>query len=240
MTDPTSHDAVEDFTYSNLSPRPPARWLVALSWLLPGIRTVRMQTQPYAEAWRRANLRALTSTGPLWVVLGDSLSQGLGAGAYDHGWVGQLRDRMARRGHPFRIVNLSVSGARIHEVLDSQLPALEALTTTPALVTLLVGSNDLFRRGERDDLAATYAQLLRRLPPGSVVATLPNPMATAQVLNRTTETIAAERGLVVAETRDPRTTHWRGKLAPDHFHPNELGYAAIADVFEDALRDRLA
>ena len=46
---------------------------------------------------------------------------------------------------------------------------------------------------------------------------------------------AADRGLAVAELRDPRTASWRGKLAADHFHPNELGYAAIAEVLGDAV-----
>lgn len=233
-------DAVEDFTYSNVSPRPPARWLVALGWVLPGVRTVRRQTAPYGEAWRQQNIRALMSTGPLWVVLGDSLSQGLGASAYDRGWVGQLRDRLAGEGHSFRIVNLSVSGARIHEVLESQLPALEALRPAADLVTLLVGSNDLFRSGDRDALAATYGRLLRRLPPRSIVATLPNPTRTARLLNETVQTVAEERDFVIADTRDPRTRTWRGKLSTDHFHPNERGYTSIADIFEVAVRDRLS
>ena len=47
--------------------------------------------------------------------------------------------------------------------------------------------------------------------------------------------VADERGLVVAELRDPRTTSWRGKLAADHFHPNDRGYAALADVISDAI-----
>jgi lysophospholipase L1-like esterase len=213
---------------------------VALGWVLPGVREVRGQAGPYGAAWRRANIRALMSSGPLWVVLGDSLSQGLGASAYDRGWVGQLRDRLARDGHPFRIVNLSVSGARIHEVLRDQVPALEALTTTPALVTLLVGSNDLFRGGDRTALAETYAALLRRLPARSVVATLPTPTRTARLLNDTTETVARQHDFVVADTRDQRTTSWRDKLSADHFHPNERGYASIADVFEDAVRKRLS
>ncbi|MCO5555068.1 hypothetical protein L7F22_008608 [Adiantum nelumboides] len=38
------------------------------------------------------------------------------------------------------------------------------------------------------------------------------------------------------ELRDPRTRHWRGKLASDRFHPNDRGYAAITEVFGEALR----
>ena len=33
---------------------------------------------------------------------------------------------------------------------------------------------------------------------------------------------------------------WRGRLASDWFHPNDAGYAAIADAFEPAVRAALA
>ena len=32
---------------------------------------------------------------------------------------------------------------------------------------------------------------------------------------------------------------WRGKLAADFFHPNDAGYAAIADAFEPLVRDAI-
>jgi lysophospholipase L1-like esterase len=55
-------------------------------------------------------------------------------------------------------------------------------------------------------------------------------------VNTTILAVARERGLVVAEMRDGRTASWRGKLAADHFHPNEVGYAALADVVFSALQ----
>ena len=67
------------------------------------------------------------------------------------------------------------------------------------------------------------------------MTTLPNPSRVAGAANRAITRGAAERGLVVAELRDRRTTSWRGKLAADHFHPNERGYAAIADVLGDVV-----
>jgi lysophospholipase L1-like esterase len=72
------------------------------------------------------------------------------------------------------------------------------------------------------------------------VASQPNPSRAALEANATLDRIAAERGLVIADLRDPRTTSWKGRLAPDHFHPNDLGYAGIAEVFAGAIGDRPA
>jgi lysophospholipase L1-like esterase len=203
--------------------------------VLPGVGRVQTQVGPYAAAWRRANIAALAQDGPLWVVLGDSLSQGIGAAAFDLGWVGQLHARLALAGRDYRIVNLSVSGAHTADVIRRQLPALAALPDPPDLVTVMVGSNDLIRRSRRRELPERFRALLEAVPVGTAVSTLPNPTPTANATNAVITAVARERGLVVAEMRDGRTTSWRGKLAADHFHPNEVGYAALAEVFATAL-----
>ncbi len=215
--------------YSNLSGRPSGPVLRVLSRVLPGVRAVQDQVEPYARAWQQHNRAALAADGPLWVALGDSLSVGIGAGAYDRGWVGQLAARMPG----WRVVNLAVSGGRVRDVLERQLPVLETLR--PALVTLLIGNNDLVSPRLRPALPADLAELLRRVPPGTVVGNQPATYAAALEVNRLIDDAVATRGLRLAELRDPRTRSWTGKLAADHFHPNEAGYAGIAAVFEEAL-----
>ena len=105
----------------------------------------------------------------------------------------------------------------------------------PDLVTLMIGSNDLMRPSTRRAFVERFTAILQALPPGSVVTTLPNPSRIAAAGNAVLERIAAERGLVVAELRDPRLRSWRGRLAADHFHPNERGYAGLADVIADSV-----
>jgi lysophospholipase L1-like esterase len=235
----------EQFAYSNLSTRPRGRFVALAGRVLPGIARVQADVEPFAAQWRTANLAALESTGPLsgeplWIALGDSLSQGIGASAFDRGWVGQLHTRFAEHGTPMRLVNLSVSGARTADVLDMQIPALSELAERdawPDLVTLMIGSNDLMGRRYRDRMPERMDRILRQLPSGSLVTTLPNPTATANAVNAVIEHVASERGLVVAELRQPRTASWRGKLAADHFHPNDRGYAALADVVESAINN---
>jgi lysophospholipase L1-like esterase len=219
------------FDYSNLNDRPPGPFVTLASRLLPGVRTVQEQIGPYAEAWRRHNIAALAATGPLWVALGDSMTQGIGAPAYDRGWVGQLAARMPG----WRVVNLAISGGRVRDVLDRQLPALSALGAVPDLVTVLAGSNDLMNPRYREQLGTDLRALLQRLPAGTVVGNQPGTYAAALEVNRIIDDAVAEHGLVLAELRDPRTRHWSGKLAADHFHPNERGYAGMAEIFADAI-----
>jgi hypothetical protein len=141
------------FVYSNLNPRPPGRLVSLAGLVVPGVSRVQRDVEPFAAAWGRANQAALEQSGPLWVALGDSLSQGIGASAFDRGWVGQVHERLqaaqtAER--DLRVINLSVSGARTLDVLDTQLPALARLSADvaePALVTLMIGSNDLMTLG---------------------------------------------------------------------------------------------
>ncbi len=51
--------------------------------LLPGAAARRLQVVEFAAAWRESNEAALSTVGPLWVALGDSTGQGIGASAWD-------------------------------------------------------------------------------------------------------------------------------------------------------------
>lgn len=233
---PDRADATTAWTYSNDVVRPPGRLVRVAGVVLPGVARVQATVPGFARDWQAANRRALAADGPLWIALGDSLTQGIGASAHDRGWVGQVAERLVAAGRPHRIVNLSVYGARTEDVLDRQLPVLAEVAARvgmPGLTTLMVGSNDLLSRRHRAGLPRRFERLLRQLPPGTVVTTLPNPSA-AEV-NDVIVGVARDRGLVVADLRDSRTTSWRGRLAADHFHPNDHGYSGLADVIEPAV-----
>lgn len=207
------------------------RLLDAAAVVLPGIGRVRAQKEPFARAWEEINHAALASGRPLWVALGDSMTQGIGAGTVAGGWVPQLN---ARLGAPFAVVNLSASGARVADVLAGQLPRLPA---EPALVTVLAGANDMLTRSRRRGVADRFARLLEELPPGrSVVATLPRRNAAAREVNALIDTAEAAGRVRVADLRGPALGPIRGTLADDWFHPNEIGYARIADLFEAPVR----
>lgn len=229
-----------ELDYDNRTGRPTGPVLRLLGLLLPGVREVQRQVEPYAEAWSSHNQRALQQPGPRWVVLGDSMAQGVGASGPAGGWVGQLADRLAATGHELSLVNLSATGARVRDVIDQQLPVLAALGAPVPLVTVLIGSNDLFGRRRRGrELPDAMRELVAGLPSGAVVATLPQPRAAARRANRWIDAAAAAGRIRLVDLRVHGPESWRGRLAPDRFHPNDAGYAALADAFEPVVRAAL-
>lgn len=205
---------------------------------LPGLRRVHAQVAVYAKAWDEANALALASSGPLWVVLGDSTAQGIGALGPDQGYVGQVHKMLsAATGKPWRVLNLSKSGAKVADVLAAQVPRLEALDVAPDLVTLAIGSNDVIRRTPLPLLGRDLREILGRLPAGSVVATLPAGLfrERADAIDAVIRSAAAERGLRVVELGAHTGPPWEGKYAEDRFHPNAHGYSFYAAAFAEAL-----
>jgi lysophospholipase L1-like esterase len=228
-------DRAGPFDYSNVSPRRAGWFLRAAELVIPGVGRVQDQVPRYADAWQRASRAALGQSGPLWVALGDSMTLGIGASAFDHGWVGQLSRRLTRGGRPYRVVNLAFSGARVTDVLDRQLPALGRLGQRPDLVTVLIGSNDTVRRQYREALPAAYQALLAALPPAAVVGTLGGAARVTAEVSDMIRATAPGLGLIVADLRSGGPPSWRGRLADDHFHPNDLGYAGLAAAFGAAI-----
>ncbi|MEQ3551799.1 GDSL-type esterase/lipase family protein [Pseudonocardia nematodicida] len=224
MTDPG------DLRFANRTGRPPGRWITLAGRVLPGIRRVQQQIEPFAAFWEERNRDELARSGPLCVALGDSMAQGIGATTPEGGWVGRLLPVLPG----WRVVNLAQYGARVDDVVGTQLPAARRLR--PDLVLCLIGSNDLMNPRHQDGVGDRYVSLLDALPRGTVIGNQPGTFAAALQVNGLIDDAARTRGLVPAELRDPRTRHWRGKLSSDRFHPNDAGYAAIAEVFTEALR----
>jgi acyl-CoA thioesterase I len=197
-----------------------------------GVTAMRADCVAFADHWQAHNEQVLRADGPLWVVLGDSTAQGLGAPSPDGGYVGQVLAALRRRsGLPWRVFNLSMSGALIRDVLTSQLTR---LPPSADLVTCGIGFNDILYNGP-GKLFADLRALLAAVPDDTVVLDLPVPAGYAGVLglagrpyviriNRTLHEVAASRGLPVAEVSRHFLPPWSGKFAPDCFHPNQDGY----------------
>ncbi len=60
---------------------------------------------------------------------------------------------------------------------------------------------------------------------------MPQPRRAALAVNEIILAAQAERGFGVVDMRATAFSSWRGRLAEDHFHPNDAGYQAIADAF---------
>lgn len=225
-------------------PDPPATLGARLRYqamgLLPGARPRRRQIARYADEWDAANERALAGAdgdGPLWVVLGDSTSQGIGASSREAGYVLRVLALLrAQRDPGWRVVNLAVTNDRTHHVVERQLPALGRLPVDPALVTCAIGANDLLL-GSGASLPADQERLVSALPAGAVVATIPQGVrpARAEAANAHLRALAATRDLPVADVWARTGPPWHGKFSADHIHPNDRGYTDWVAAFADAL-----
>lgn len=207
-----------------------------LPGVFPGRREVHRQIEMYAAAWAAANEAALDGDGPVWVALGDSTAQGIGASSWDAGYVGQfLRLLRDETGESWRVVNLSRSGARVVDVARDQLDHMARLVPHPDLVSCVIGANDVFT-SRLADVRRHFGDVAERLPRSSILATVPKglPRWRAQTINEIIRHVTATHGHRLADIWAHSGPPWRGKLCADRFHPNDVGYemgtAALAEV----------
>jgi acyl-CoA thioesterase I len=197
-----------------------------------GVNAMREDCAAFAQYWNGHNERVAGRDGPLWVVLGDSTAQGLGAASPSGGYVGQVLSGLrGRTGESWQVLNLSKSGSLLGDVIGTQLPRVPA---GAVLVTCGVGMNDILYTPP-GKLFADLRQLVASVPDGTVLLDLPVPagvwglIGRASVpyvvrINRVLYMAAAQRGLPVARVSDQFTPPWRGKFAKDNFHPSQDGY----------------
>ena len=137
------------------------------------------------------------------------------------------------------VLNLAVSGARIQDVIDEQLPKLSQLAHPPVFVTCTVGNNDLLRSIRVKRTTTQLNELFDALPEGAIVATLPSAGSMiATYVNRVIRGEAPLRRLRVADVA-AHMSGWRGRIATDGFHPNDKGYEAWTAAFTEALAPTL-
>ncbi|MEM7094010.1 MAG: GDSL-type esterase/lipase family protein [Actinomycetota bacterium] len=200
-----------------------------------GVAMIDAQTERYHLRWDEHNEQARDGDGPLWVALGDSATQGVGASEWENGWTHLVLARLRETtGEPWRVVNLSMSGGRFADVTDRQIPVLNTMLPTPDLVTCVIGSNDLmWRRGSRG-VFRDAEKCVERLPAGTWLSRLNGPGQRRQRLNEIFDQATALRGL-------EKFNIWswpsgRNALAADHIHPSDLGYEYMADLAWEAIR----
>jgi len=220
-------------------------FLVVLAVVLIGVRgedllELRSSVATTADYWRQPRG---TPGGLLYVALGDSTAQGIGASRPELGYVGLVAERLRRAtGRPVRVVNLSRSGARIEDLLREQVPALSQLR--PDLVTVAIGGNDV-RAYDPVAFADRVRRLTAQLPAGSVLADVPyfmhgrwerDALEASDAVRRS----GVARGLAVVPLHEAQRREGAiamlNQFAADWFHPNDHGYRVWADAFWATIR----
>lgn len=209
------------------------------------VHEIELQREPHAEFWDRWNVDAVRSDGPLWIALGDSTSQGIGAADPGDGWIPRSLERLrSSTGDPWRVINLGITGAQFSDIVEHELPRLAELRSAgqePSLVTHLAGANNLMAPGSWPRTLRDVRTILDAIPDGSVVARVGVSSAfnsmLARRINGLLEANAKQRSLHLFWPWD-----WpsRDGLAADKFHPSSKGYGYMTDVIFPRIEDSLA
>jgi len=199
-----------------------------------GVAEIDAQVEHYHQRWDESNEQARLQHGPLWVALGDSSSQGVGASAWENGWTHTVLERLRdTTGDPWRIVNLSMSGGRFLDVADRQVPVLNTMLDTPALVTCVIGSNDLMWRTGSSGIIKDANRAVDRIPPNTLVSKLNGVGQRHKALNQ-----IFERGAATRDHELFNIWNWpsgRGALARDRVHPSDVGYGHMSELAWSAV-----
>jgi len=128
------------------------------------------QREPFAQFWDAHNATSVNESGPLWVVLGDSLAQGIGATSPENGFVLNVVDQLREAsGEPWRVVNLAMTGARISHVVEQELSTLRQADLAPMITTCMIGFNDFIGGTSAASIASGAKDLIDGVPHGTLV-----------------------------------------------------------------------
>ncbi|WP_141594384.1 MULTISPECIES: SGNH/GDSL hydrolase family protein [unclassified Myxococcus] len=182
-----------------------------------------------------------------YVALGDSTAVGVGA-ARGGGYPERLASRLRAAGLPVGLTNLGQSGARIRDVFTGQVK--RAVAAQPTLVTLGIGTNDLWRGTPVEDFQDDLDRIARRLKQTGAPLVVVNlaDLALAPVarlvpaalyegriepFNAAIAEVARVHGMhhvdlfTASKEMIPRSPHF---FSDDGFHPSADGYEEWADL----------
>lgn len=200
-----------------------------------------------------------SSAAFLYVALGDSTVEGVGATSPDRNYVALLYERLRAVYPRARVVNLGTGGATAAGVLSRQLP--RALQLQPALVTLSVGPNDITDKRtlrEYDSDVGTILRTLARHTPAVVVVNLiPDMTITPRFKGKEIEPRLRQHVVAFNEVLSRHAIAWGAEIvdlygpsqrevperpaliATDRYHPSDEGYARWAELMWTGIEARM-
>jgi acyl-CoA thioesterase-1 len=195
----------------------------------------------------------------LYVALGDSTVEGVGATSVATTYPARLFTRLRAIYPRAGVINLGVGGATSADVVNDQLE--RAILMRPKLVTLSVGPNDITDRVPVAEYEANVGTIFRRFAgeTGTVVVVnlLPDLAVTPRFRGRDNErevarltvefnaALTRQARLYAVEVVDlykpsqvevPRRPEL---LAADGYHPSDLGYARWAELLWTGVERRM-
>jgi len=194
---------------------------------------LRAQLTSHSQYWTAQAALPIEPNALTYVALGDSAAQGIGASHPTKGYVGLIADGLARKtGRPVHVINLSVSGAKVADAINKQLPELNKLDLpADAVITIEIGANNMLSY-DSAQFKTEINTLFAALPPQTVVSDMPYFGGRAQGSNSNAfmasgiiAEAAQKHGLKKAELyKISKANNSIRSYAADLFHPSDRGY----------------
>lgn len=204
------------------------------------------QLSRYQNYWSDNNSN---SSGEMtYVALGDSAAQGVGASRPEKGYVGIISKELSKN-RSVKTVNLSKSGAKIGDVLSTQLPALEKLDlNSSSIVTIEIGANDIPNFNPLE-FEIQMDELMEKLPEQAVLSDIPyfggsrlrSMQPNVEKANEIMYKMADKHGRQLVPLHDKiKHNDSLRNYAIDYFHPSNYSYRKNwAPVFLDKINSNL-
>lgn len=193
----------------------------------------------YKAYWQKEAAKTPESGALVYIALGDSTAQGIGASSARRGYVGLVAEHLARKtGKPVHVINISVSGAKLADAIAKQLPQLKKLPK-PDYVTIEIGANDMPGYNS-EKFRLEFSELLNGLPSGTYVANMPSYMSgrlskfntnAVDASELIAELMATHPDLRMVDVYDATRTQNILDFGADLFHPSNRGYKNWAHAF---------
>lgn len=200
---------------------------ILVYWVSKLVRLFR-SIDRYAAYWRQ---RQKQSGELVYVALGDSAAQGIGASKPQKGYVALIVDALQQKtGKRVRVINLSKTGATIRDLIEEQLPLLRQYDAD--VVTVAIGGNDI-KVFDKERYRQDSEELMEALPEGTYIADAPYFMhggweKHAIEMRDITRAAALRHKMQIVPLyehmfREGWKAMWN-HYAADWFHPNDRGY----------------
>jgi lysophospholipase L1-like esterase len=194
----------------------------------------------------------------VYVALGDSTVEGIGASHPSRSYASLVYSDLSRHYAPVDYRNFGKGGARVSDVVTTQLNS--AVEAHPQLITLSIGANDVIKRTSLRLFRADLQRLLQTLRehtsalivmtnvpdfsfhrriPGSVK---PVVRLRIQQYNSIITRAAQIHDVVLVDTfKESATTALRfpEAVSSDNFHPSDLGYTLWANTMLTVIHEEL-
>lgn len=204
------------------------------------------QLARYKAYWDRNNTQPPISGEILYIAMGDSTAQGIGASHPEKSYPGVIKNKLADgTQRPVRLVNISKSGAKIRDVIDKQLPELEKLgSNEKTIITIEIGANNMISYNEKK-FEAEMDELMGSLPEQAVLSDIPY-FGGSRLKSREADVLSANKIMYrLASKHVIELVPLHSKIknnngikmyAADWFHPSNTSYRENwAPVFLDSI-----